>query len=129
MLQATSRVDYFLFGLVFIKKKVINPVFLKPKPVQTDRFWFGYFRTKTGSNQFFQFGSVFLGLALFFYSLARFFSGLGSVWFFQFQVYKTKPVIFKKILINLIDFFSRFSFFGFFSGLIGFLIFLLTPTS
>jgi hypothetical protein len=30
---------------------------------------------------------------------------LDSVWFFQFQAYKTEPVGFFKILIGLIDFF------------------------
>jgi len=80
-----------------------------------------------------------------FFSLARFFSvwlgffwffsGLGSVWFFWFQVYKTETesVGFFKILIGLIGFFSRFGFFGYFFsgflGLIGFWVFLLTPTN
>jgi hypothetical protein len=37
------------------------------------------------------------------------FFGLGSVWFFQFQAYKTEtePVDFFKILIGLIGFSSR----------------------
>jgi hypothetical protein len=98
--------------------------------------------------RFFWFGSVFSGLAWFFFqfslvfSFSSFFSAwlsffpvwlvffsLGSVRFFLFQAYKTetKPVGFLKILIGLIGFFSRFGFFGyFFSGflnLIGFLIF------
>jgi hypothetical protein len=47
------------------------------KPVQTDRFRFGFFRTKTGSNRF---GSVF-PVWLGFSGLTRFFSGLGSVRF------------------------------------------------
>ena len=40
----------------------------------------------------------------------------GSVRFFRFQAYQieTKPVGFLKILIGLIDFFSRFGFFGYF---------------
>jgi hypothetical protein len=52
-----------------------------------------------------------------------FFSGFGSVRFFQFQAYKTKtePIGFFKILIG---FFLRFGFFGYFFssflGLIGF---------
>ena len=39
--------------------------------------------------------------------MARFFSSLGSVQFFQFQAYKTKtkPIGFFKILIDLISFF------------------------
>jgi hypothetical protein len=41
---------------------------------------------------------------------------LGSVQFFWFQAYKTetKPIDFFKILIGLIDFFSRFGFFSYF---------------
>jgi hypothetical protein len=100
-----TRGDYFLFGLFFIKKKVIKPIFFKkkPKPVQTDRFRFGFLGQKsvqTGLARFFWFGS--------------FFSGLGSVRFFQFQAYKseTEPVGFFKILIC---FFSRFGFFKFIS--------------
>jgi hypothetical protein len=50
--------------LVFIKKT-------KPKLVQTDRFWFGFFMKKP----------VQTGLARFFAGLAWFFSGLGSVRF------------------------------------------------
>jgi hypothetical protein len=68
--------------------------FLNKKQNQTetgsnDWFWFGSIRfgflgKKTGSNQvWFGFGSVFSGLAWFF-------SGLGSVQFFRFQVYKTE---------------------------------------
>jgi hypothetical protein len=71
-----------IFGSVrFLSKKLTKPVFLKKKqnrfkptsfgsvileqkPVQTDRFWFG--------------------------SVFSFFSGLGSVQFFQFQIYKIK---------------------------------------
>jgi hypothetical protein len=68
------RVDYFRFDLVFIKK------ITKPKPVQTDRFRFGFL----GKNLlkpvwlgFFGFGSVFSVLALFFPGLARVFSWFG----------------------------------------------------
>jgi hypothetical protein len=106
-----------IFGSVrFLYKKNNQTEFFKKK-------------TETGSNRtvsvcFFWFGSV----------LAQFFSGFGSVRFFQFQAYKTKtePVGFFKILIGLIGFYSRFDFFGYFFssflGLFGFLIFLLTPT-
>ena len=51
-----------------------------------------------------QFKSVWLGFS----SLTRFFLvllGLGSIRFFQFQVFKTEPVSFLKILIGLICFF------------------------
>jgi hypothetical protein len=71
-----------IFGLVrFLSKKITKPVFFKktetkPKPIQTDRFRFGYFRTKTG----------FFDLAWFFLV----FFGLGLVWFFQVQAYKTE---------------------------------------
>ena len=48
--------DYFRFDLIFIKKKLTKTGFLKkkikPKPVQTDWFRFGYFGDKTGSNRF-----------------------------------------------------------------------------
>jgi hypothetical protein len=59
-------------------KKVIKLVFLnkktEPKPVQIDRFRFGYFRTKTSFFLlgFFWFGG-FSGLARVFFSLAPFF--------------------------------------------------------
>ena len=37
-----TRGDYFRFGSIFIKKNnQIKFFFLKPKPVQTDRFRFG----------------------------------------------------------------------------------------
>ena len=103
----------------FYKKKRVTKLNLKKKteskPVQTDRFRFGliwFFRIKNGSNRLGRFFSFWLG----FFGLSRFFSGLGSVRFFQFQTYKTEtePVGFFKILIGLIDFFSRFSFFGYF---------------
>jgi hypothetical protein len=75
-------------------------------------------------GRFFQFWLGFFGLS-------RFFSGLGSVRFFQFQTYKTEtePVGFFKILIGLIDFFHGLVFsviFFYFLGLVGFLIFLPT---
>jgi hypothetical protein len=116
-----SRGYYFQFGSVFIKKKNYtkkNIFFKKPKPIQTDRFWFGsVFHNKN------RFKPVWLCFFCFFC--------LGSVRFFRFQAYKTKikPVGFFKILIGLICFFSRFSFFSYFFsnflGLINFLIFLL----
>jgi len=95
------------------------------EPVQTDRFRFdsvilGKKPVQTGLTRFFP------GLARFFSVWLGFF-GFSSVWFFQFQAYKTKTdpkrLFFFKILISLIGFFSRFGFFG----LIGFLVFLLTP--
>ena len=108
--------------------------------MQTDRFrfcsvilgkkpvWLGF----SGLTRFFPglawFFPVWLGFFLVFFDLGlvRF----GSV---QFQAYKTEiepnRLVFFKILISLIGFFSRFGFFGyFFFDLIGFLIFLLTST-
>ena len=103
----SNRGDHFRFGSVFIKKKVTKPILKKktetePKPVQTDRFRFGFLGQKPVQTD-----------------LARFwlgFFGLGSVWFFLFQAYKTEtePVGFFKILIGLISFFSQFDFFNFF---------------
>jgi hypothetical protein len=73
--------------------------FLRQKPVQP--VWLGFFRQKPVQT-----------------GLARFFSDLGSVWFFRFQAYKTETelVDFFKILI---DFFYG-SIFSSFLGLIGF---------
>jgi hypothetical protein len=94
-----------------LKKKIET----EPKPGQTDRFRFGFFRAKTGSNRFGSvfsgFGSVFFGLAWFFRFgsvlarfFFRFFVGFGSVRFFQFFqcfVYKTETepnrLVFSKI--------------------------------
>jgi hypothetical protein len=75
-----------LCSVRFLSKKVIKPVFKKktkiePETVQTDRFQFGYFRTKTSSNWF---GSVFSSVARFFFLF------FVSVRFFQFQTYKTE---------------------------------------
>jgi hypothetical protein len=58
-----------LFGLIFIKKNNQIEFFLKPKQVQTDRFWFGFLGQKpvqTGLARFFRFCSVFFILARFF---------------------------------------------------------------
>jgi len=69
----------FRFGSVFIKKKVTRLIFKTKtlKPVQTNRFWFSFFRTKIGSNQFdtvffyfdrfFRFGSVFFSFGSVFF--------------------------------------------------------------
>jgi hypothetical protein len=94
------------FGSVFIKKSNQTEFFFlkKPKPVQTDRFWFGFLEKKpvqTGLARFFQFGSVlarfdsvlarlarFFPIWLGFFGLARFFPvffRFGSVQFFRFQ--------------------------------------------
>jgi hypothetical protein len=70
---------YFQFGLVFIKKSNQNLFFFKkkkPKPVQTDRFRFGYVQLFWGKNRFFRFGSVFSSLAWFFFGLIFSVSGL-----------------------------------------------------
>jgi hypothetical protein len=73
--------------VVFIKKKS-NQTDLKkkPKPVQTDRFWFGSVQTETGLARFFRFGSIFYRFGLVFF-------GLGSVrfGFFGFRLIKPKP--------------------------------------
>ena len=74
-----ARDDHFPFGSVFIKKVTkLKLFFKKPKPGQTDRFWFGsvwFFREKPGSNRF---GSVFPVLARFSWFWLGFF-GFGSV--------------------------------------------------
>ena len=77
-----TRGDHFRFGSVFINKSNQTEIFFfekktetEPKPGQTDRFRFGFFMAKTGSNRF---GSVFSVLARFF----RF----GSVFFRFFSV-------------------------------------------
>ena len=114
--------DYFRFDLVFIKKKITKPNFFikKPKPVQTDRFRFGFLGQKpiqTGLTQFF---------CLAWFSV---FFPVFSIWvqfvFFYFRLIKlkpnrTEPISFFKNLINV---FLRFDFLD----LISFLV-LLTPT-
>jgi len=106
-----------IFGSVwFLSKKVTKPIFffkktkIEPKPGQTDRFRFDsvwFFRAKTGLNRFGSvflcwlgflgfgsvvsgFGSVFLVWLGFFCSVFFWFR-FGSVWFFRFFAYKTKP--------------------------------------
>jgi hypothetical protein len=81
------------------------------KSGQTDRFWFGFFRAKTGSNRL---GSVFP-------VLARFFSGFFRFGFFGFLLIKPKPNQTGWFFQN----FNRFNrFFSvIFFGLIGFSIF------
>jgi hypothetical protein len=72
-----SRGNYFLFGLVFIKKNNQTEFFFKKTKIGSNRLvsvLFGFFRTNTGSNR----------IGLVFSCLARFFAGLGLVWFFQF---------------------------------------------
>ena len=117
----------------FLSKKIIKPKLKKKnrnrtEPVQTDWFRFGFL----GQNRFglvlarfFRFCSVFsvwVGFGLVFFPI---FFGLGSVWCFRFQAYKTEtePVGFFKILIG---FFSRFCFSGFFFGFLNFLVFITT---
>jgi hypothetical protein len=67
-----------IFGSVwFLLKKVTKPIFFqknKPKPVQTDWFWFGYFRTKTSFSVWLGFSGLTLFFSGFFYlGLVRFF--------------------------------------------------------
>ena len=119
------RGDHFQFGLVFIKKKSNQTEFFflktetEPKPVQTDRFWFGYFRIKTGFFLvwlgFFQFFSGWIQFGFFdfrliklksnrtgwfFLNFNRFNQFFFTVWFFQLQTYKTETepnrFVFKK---------------------------------
>jgi hypothetical protein len=115
-------IGLIIFGSVrFLSKKNNQTEFKKkkkPKPVQTDRFWFDlvFLEKNRFKSVWLEFDSVFSGLAR----------------FFRFQVYKTetKPVGFFKTLISFFSWFDFFSYFfsGFFS-LISFLIFLLTLTS
>ena len=124
MVHSPSYLEVILFSLVRYlskKKTKIDFFFLKkktktePKPVQTDRFWFGYFGIKTGSNRF---GFVFSGLAQFF-----------SVWvrfgFFSFKFIKSKPNRLVFLNSNRVFFTVRFFqlFFSAFLDLISFLIF------
>jgi hypothetical protein len=72
--------DYFLFGLVFILKKVIKLIFFIKKRNRFKLTGFcsvRFFRTKTGSSWFGSVFSVWLGFFLVWL-------GLGSVWFFRF---------------------------------------------
>ena len=74
--------DYFLFGLVFIKKKQLNRIFFKKetKPVQTDRFRFGL--VFLDKNRFgLGFFPVWLGFFLVWLSFFLVFFYLGSVQF------------------------------------------------
>jgi hypothetical protein len=137
-LRFSAGVILFI-SIWFLFKKITKSVFKKtetePKPVQTDRFRFGYFGTKTDFFCLPLFFLVWLGFFLF-GSVFRFGSvfpvWLVSFWFFRFQAYQTKLIGFLKILIDLIDFFSLLGFFGYFFsyflGLINILIFLLTPS-
>jgi hypothetical protein len=111
------KVGVIIFYFIRFLSKKNNQIKLKKK-------------TETGSNKTHsnRFGLVFpvwLGffpvwLGFFF----RFFFCLGSIQFFRFQVYKTKPVSFFKILIGFFHG-SVFSviFFSGFLGLIDFLVF------
>jgi hypothetical protein len=67
----------------FLKKKTET----EPKPGQTDRFRFDFFREKTGSNRF---GSVLARFSGFGSVFFWFFIGFGSVRFFRFFAYKTE---------------------------------------
>ena len=108
-----GRGGYFLFDLIFIKKKIKKKI----KPVQIDCFglvWF--FRKKTISNPF---GSVFF-VWLDFSGLARFFFVWGRFGFFSFRL--IKPNRTDRFFQNFNRFFSRFGFFSyFFSGFLSFL--------
>jgi hypothetical protein len=87
--------DYFLFGLIYIKKS--NQIGFFIKKIETERVWFD----SVISEQKLVF-LVWLGFSVFFF---RF--GFNSV--FPFQVYKTEPVSFLKIPINFFSYlFSSF---------------------
>jgi hypothetical protein len=81
MFRCTNLGVIIFYSIRFLSKKKIKPIFLlkKPKPVQTDRFRFGFLGQKpvqTGLALFFQFGSVlawFFPVWLSFFALARFF--------------------------------------------------------
>ena len=98
-----------IFGSVqFLYKKIT-----KRKPVQTDRFRFNFFRTKTCSNRF---GSVF-SFWLGFLPVWLGFFRLGSVrfGFFGFRFIKPKPNrtgLFFQNFNRFNRFFSRFGFFS-----------------
>jgi hypothetical protein len=65
-MRARSMLGVIIFGLVFIKKKVIKPNFFFKKKTETDLnrpVSVRFFKTKPGSNWF---GLVFSGLAWFF---------------------------------------------------------------
>jgi Na+/H+ antiporter NhaC len=103
--------DYFLFGLIYIKKS--NQIGFFIKKIETERVWFD----SVISEQKLVF-LVWLGFSVFFF---RF--GFNSV--FPFQVYKTEPVSFLKIPINFFSylfssFFYLISFSKFFSSLLQF---------
>jgi hypothetical protein len=96
-----ARGDHFRFGSVFIKKNNQTEICFfekkKPKPGQTDRFRFGFFRAKTGLARFFQFWLDFLGFGSVFFS--GFLSVLVRFGFFGFLLIKPKPnrPVFSKI--------------------------------
>jgi len=63
----SNRGDHFRFGSVFIKKKVTKPILKKktetePKPVQTDRFRFGFLGQKPVQTDLARFWLGFFGL-------------------------------------------------------------------
>jgi hypothetical protein len=71
-----------IFGSVqFLSKEVTKPnlfFFKKPKPVQTDRFRFGFLEQKPVQTGLARIFSVWLGFFLVFF-------GSGLIWFFWFQ--------------------------------------------
>jgi len=74
MFLLLARGDYFRFGLIFIKKSNQTEFFFqkKPKPVQTDRFRFGFKdknRFKPVWLGFFCFGSIRFGCFSYFFSV------------------------------------------------------------
>ena len=115
--QQLNQEWLFLVRFDFYQKKITKPVFffkktkIEPKLFQTDRFRFGYFRTKTGFfnlTRFFQFNSVFLFGSVFF----SFFSVWVRFCFFGFRLIKPKPN--RSVFKNSNRFNRFFSWFGFF---------------
>jgi hypothetical protein len=113
MLYIVAMNDYFLFGLVFIKK--YNKISFFSKKLNWFKLTsFSYFRTKISC---FWFGLVFpvclcfFSLTWFFFRLARFFSVWVRFGFFSFKLIKPNRSVLLKIIII---FFSWIRFLWFF---------------
>jgi hypothetical protein len=81
---------FIFYSVRFLSKKITKPIFFfkkKPKPVQTDRFRFGFLEQKPVWLGFFGLAQFWLGFFpvwLGVFGLARFFSGLAR--FFSVRV-------------------------------------------
>jgi hypothetical protein len=116
ILYGYSVVDYFLFGLVFIKKIIKLNYFLNKKTKTSSN---RSISVRFGSVRFFRIKHVQTGLARFFLVWLGFFS-LSSVWFsfFDFRLIKPEPnwLVFSKfnqvfLRLNLFNYFFDFSLF------------------